>query len=96
MRPKPRKKVYKKPKLKVCTLEIRGYIHDIESVLKGTVVEDRQLLGLPIKVGGETIGWVCRVDDLAGVWYAKIDITVEMKEELTKGESSSMEIVKEK
>ena len=79
-KPQPRKKVIKKPKIKTSTIEIRGYIHEMEEALEGTKSEGRKLLGLPIKVGGETMGWICRVDDRAGIWYAKIDVSAEMKE----------------
>lgn len=81
MRPQPRKKVIKKPKMKTSTIEIRGYIHEMEEALKGTKSEGRKLLGLPIKVGGETWGWIDRVDDEAGFWYARIDVSAEVKEE---------------
>ena len=80
MRPQPRKKVYKKPEMKVTPVEIRGRIYDLEKALEGTNLEGRKLLGLPIGVGGETMGWICRVDDQAGFWYAKIDISAEVKE----------------
>lgn len=81
MRPQPRKKVIKKPKMKTSTIEIRGRIYDMEEALKGTKHEGRKLLGLPITVGGETLGWIDRVDDDTGHWYAKIDVSAEVKEE---------------
>ena len=80
MRPQPRKRVIKKPEMKTSSIEIRGYIHELESALKGTEYEGRKLFGLPIKVGGDTIGWICRVDDKAGIWYASVDVSVEVKE----------------
>lgn len=81
MRPQPRKKVYKKPELKVSTIGIIGSIFELEQALKGTKYEGRKLLGLPIGVGGETMGWIDRVDDDTGHWYARIDVSAEVKEE---------------
>ena len=81
MKPQPRERVIKKPKMKTTTIEIRGYIHEMEEAMKGTEYEGRKLLGLPIKVSGDTIGWICRVDDKAGTWWAEIDVSVEVREE---------------
>ena len=80
MRPQPRKRVYKKPEIKTTPIEIRGYIHEMEEALKGTKFEGRHLLGLPIGVGDGRIGAIDRVDDQSGLWYAKIDVSVEVKE----------------
>lgn len=80
MKPQPRKKVYKKPEMKVTTIEIRGRIYEMEEALKGTKYEGRHLLGLPIGIGGETMGWIDRVDDQTGLWHAKIDVSCEVKE----------------
>lgn len=81
MRPQPRKKVIKKPKMKTTTIGIVGSIFELEQALKGTKHEGRKLLGLPITVGGETWGWIDRVDDDTGHWYARIDVSAEVKEE---------------
>lgn len=86
---KPKSRV-RKPKHEPVLLAVKGYIHELEDQLEGTIYENRKgvrLLGVPLHVGDTKVGLVYKVDVESGMYYASIMVSAEAKKKEKKNES---------